>query len=249
MTVTLVEFLAPLGAATHQDRVPSVLYFKERYEGQTAMTVDQVRLGLKSAKVKAWAKLNVADVLNKSGSYTDTAGLEGKKRLWGLTDSGGKRVRQLLQLPPADPEVEHDVGTLQALVAKVSDAEVKDYLEEAVKCLRVGAHRACVVFTWSASVRAIQGELLAHGSSVVSAALQKHDPKSRPVTKLEDFAYVKDSVSLLAAKDLGILDKNQKDALDAALILRNNCGHPSKYKPGVKRVSSFLEDVLSIVFS
>jgi hypothetical protein len=54
---------------------------------------------------------------------------------------------------------------------------------------------------------------------------------------------------LLAAKDLGQLDKNQKDTLEEALDLRNRCGHPGKYKPGVKKVSSYIEDIVSIVFS
>ena len=30
---------------------------------------------------------------------------------------------------------------------------------------------------------------------------------------------------------------------------RNRCGHPGKYKPGVKQVSSFIEDIISIVFA
>jgi len=34
-----------------------------------------------------------------------------------------------------------------------------------------------------------------------------------------------------------------------ALDLRNRCGHPTNYRPGVKRVSSFIEDVVGIVLS
>jgi len=80
-------------------------------------------------------------------------------------------------------------------------------------------------------------------------ALHKHDPKARPVHQLDDFAYIKDALALLAARDLGLLDKNQKDTLEDALGLRNRCGHPSKYKPGVKKVSSYIEDIVSVVFS
>jgi hypothetical protein len=54
---------------------------------------------------------------------------------------------------------------------------------------------------------------------------------------------------LLAAKELGILDKPQKDTLEEALNLRNRCGHPGKYRPGIKKASSFIEDTISIVFS
>ena len=245
--MTLVEFLAPLKNGTHQERVLAVLYFKERHEGQTALTVEQIRGGLKSARAKGWAKLNVADVLNKCGPHVDTAGLQGKKRLWGLTDTGRGRVREILALPKVDVEVEHDVGTLQAQVAKVQDAEVKNYLEEALTCLRVGALRASVVFVWSAAIRSLQNQLLDSGADAVTAAIQKHDPKSRRVARLDDFAYVKDSVVLLAAKELGVLDKHEKDTLEEALGLRNRCGHPGKYSPGAKKVSGFIEDVVSIL--
>jgi len=247
--VTLVEFVAPLSKTTHQDRILAVLYYRERYEQKTALTVEEIRQGLMSARAKGWATVNVADVLSKSGPLVDTSGLQGKKRLWNLTDSGREHVRQLLGLPKADVEVEHDVGTLEALVAKVADPGVRDYLDEALRCLQVGALRACVVFVWSAGIRTIHTAAMAKGSPAVTAALQKHDPKARAVKSVDDFAHIKDATALLAAKDLGILDKNQKDTLTEALSLRNRCGHPGKYRPGVKKVSAFVEDITSIVFA
>jgi hypothetical protein len=69
------------------------------------------------------------------------------------------------------------------------------------------------------------------------------------VTKLEDFAYIKDATALLAFQELGIVDKGEKATLGEALDLRNRCGHPTKYKPGVKKASSFIEDVVGIVFA
>ena len=83
----------------------------------------------------------------------------------------------------------------------------------------------------------------------LNAAIAKHDPKARPVNKLEDFAYIRDATALLAFQDLGVLDKGQKTTLGEALDLRNRCGHPTKYTPGVKKASSFIEDVLGIVFA
>ena len=247
--MTLVEFLAPLAKKTHQDRVLAVLYYRERYEQKTALTVDEARQALKSTRAKRWAKVNVADVLSKSGPLVDTSGLQGKKRLWSLTESGREHVRILLGLPKADVEVEHDVGTLEDVVAKVTDADVRDYLEEAVKCLQVGSLRACTVFVWVAAIRTIQSSMMAKAPAAVTAALQRHDPKARPIKSLDDFAHVKDATALLAAKDLSILDKNQKDTLTEALNLRNRCGHPGKYRPGVKKVSAFVEDITSIVFA
>jgi hypothetical protein len=73
-------------------------------------------------------------------------------------------------------------------------------------------------------------------------------PEARNVGKLDDFAYIKDAVLLLALFDLGIIDKGEKGTLEENLDLRNRCGHPTKYKPGVNKSSSFIEDVVGIVF-
>ena len=190
----------------------------------------------------------MADVISKSGHLVDSPGLEGNKRLWHLTDSGRSYVRELLSLPKSDIEVEHDIGTLQAAVSKIQNTDIRNYLEEGLKCLQVGALRACVVFVWAAAVRIIQEKLIGSYQTTVNSAIKKHDPKARDIRRLDDFAYIKDSVILLAARELGVVDKSQKDTLEEALGLRNRCGHPSKYIPGVKKVSAFIEDLVSIVF-
>jgi hypothetical protein len=105
------------------------------------------------------------------------------------------------------------------------------------------------VFLWSGAIKTIQLRMLAVAQAQVNAAIHKHDPQARNVTRPDHFAYVKDKISILAAMDLGLLDKSEKDTLIEALDLRNRSGHPGKYKPGVKKVSSFIEDVISIVFS
>jgi hypothetical protein len=247
--MTLVEFLAPLRKSKHEDRVLAVLYYSERYEQRPSMTAEQIRKRLKDARAPGAAKVNVPDVLTKSGELADTDGVEKGRRLWMLTETGREHVRSLLGLPPREAEIEHDVGTLGALVAKVPDGDIRDYLEEALKCLRVGALRACVVFVWVAAARAIQTDMMAKGPAAVTTAVQKHDPKARSINKIDDFAYVKEAVQLLAAMGLGILDKSEKDTLEEALDLRNRCGHPSKYQPGVKKVSAFVEDVTSVLFA
>jgi hypothetical protein len=59
---------------------------------------------------------------------------------------------------------------------------------------------------------------------------------------------VNDRVDLLAFEELGLVDKGQRPTLEEALGLRNRSGHPTKYRPGVKKVSGFIEDLVGIVF-
>ncbi len=250
--MTLVEFLAPLLKESNREKCLAVLYFHLRYlspgASSDALTVEQIRDELRKARVPKWSKINVADVLNKSGAFVDSPGLFKGRRVWRLTTSGEKHIRAVLKLPAAEPEIEHDVTTLEALAAKVSDSIVRGYIDEAIKCLSVGALRAAVVFLWSGAIRTLQQEALAKGKKKLNPAIAKHDPKARSVNKLEDFAYIKDATSLLAFQDLGVLDKGEKGTLDEALNLRNRCGHPTKYVPGPKKASSFIEDVIGIAF-
>ena len=118
-----------------------------------------------------------------------------------------------------------------------------------MKCLSVGALRAAIVFLWAGVVRKIQQEVYKFSHSILNSAIIKYDPKARNITKIEDLAYIKEKTLILASLELGIFDKSEKDILEEALNLRNKCGHPGHYKPGVKKASSFIEDVVSIVFS
>jgi hypothetical protein len=248
--VTLVEFVAPLNGGVHRDKVLAVLCHDKWHRGVDGMTADLIASRVRDARVTKAAKINVPDVLAKSGHYVEVGGgRDGKHRVWRITGSGERHVRRLLALPEVDAESQNDVSALVLLAQKVNNADVRSYIEEAITCLRAGALRAAVVFLWSGAVRTIQDRCLYAGVPALNGALVRHDPKTRTVTKIEDFAYIKDSATLLAAQDVGVLDKTQKTILGHALDLRNGCGHPSKYTLGAKKVSSFIEDVTGIVFA
>lgn len=246
--MTLVEFIAPLKNSPHRDRILAVLYYKHKYENINVLTVEQLKLSLKNTRAPRWSKANIPDILAKSGHFVDCPRTAGNKRLWNLTPSGIEHVQKILGLPSTVAEIEHDIGSLKTILDQISDAEIKDYIEEALKCLQVGALRASVVFLWSGAIRLIQNKLLSIDLVKLNSAIKKFDPKTRDISKLDHFSYIKDSISILASVELGIFDKNQKDTLEESLNLRNRCGHPGKYKPGVKKVSSFIEDITSIVF-
>lgn len=171
--MTLVEFLSPLKKNPHRDRVLAILYFKQRYENDNSLTAESIRKSLKQTRAPQWAKSNVADVLSRSGHYVDSPGTEGNRRLWALTSSGEQYIRNLLGLPENEPEIEQDVSLLLTLTTNIKDQEVKGYVEESIKCLQVGARRACVVFLWSGIVRTIQNEMLTKNTRTLNAALQK----------------------------------------------------------------------------
>jgi hypothetical protein len=248
--MTLVEFLAPLKTSrSNRNKVLAVLYYHKRYVGAAAMTSPSIRDALTQARVPKAGKINVADVLAKSGEFVDSFGYEGGFRLWQLTDTGDQYVRELLGLPLAEVEIEHDVGALMALAAKVSDETVRGYIEEAIKCLQAGALRAAVVFLWSGAIRTLHEAALKKDRKTLNDALKRQYPKARNVSSIEHFGWIDDRVFLEATPDVGLLDKGQKDTLVEQLNLRNRCGHPTKYTPREAKAKSFIEDVLGIVFA
>ena len=87
-----------------------------------------------------------------------------------------------------------------------------------------------------------------NGKTMLNAAIQKHDTRAKEIKKEDDFAYIKDSVLLMAAQELGEIDKGEKDSLEDCLDLRNKCGHPGNYKPKSLKASSFMEELINIVF-
>jgi hypothetical protein len=147
------------------------------------------------------------------------------------------------------PAKEEDISVLTKQIGALKDLDVKDYVGEALNALQVGARRAAVVFLWVGAVRLMQGAVLAKGVAQANAAIQKHYPKARQVKTIDDLQFIQESTLLLAARDLGIFDKGETQILEHCLDVRNKCGHPGKYKPGPKKLSSIIEDLISVVYS
>lgn len=247
--MTIGEFLNPVKNGTQRNLVLCVMYFLERYENREAVTTAEIKDAFARAKNPKGKKMQHAAVLNQAVPYVYSPGGDDSGRLlWALTDTGEKYVRELLQLPAAEPEIEHDVSTLSGVASAISDANARGYVEEAIKCLRVGALRASIVFLWAGAASVLREEVWSHGAPSIDAAIKGHNPKAPAFKKKDDFAYVKDSVLLQVAQDLGVIDKTEKGIMEDALDLRNGCGHPTTYSPGPKKVSAFIEDVVGIVW-
>jgi hypothetical protein len=245
--MTLAERLALLPRNASQRDAALVALWHLHELAPSSVPASALRDALVDARVVKGARTaNWSDVLSRAAPYVIGEKLDGRLE-WSLTDSGRQYVHRLLA--GGVREVQHEADALDALKLTISDLDVRDYVEEAVHCLRAGALRASIVFLWTGAVRVLHTNLLGMGVSPLNAALQKHDPKARQVSKIDDFAYIKDAVLLLAAVDLGVLDKAQKTILQSALDVRNQCGHPTKYRPGIKKVASIIEDLVGILLS
>jgi hypothetical protein len=241
---TLVEFLDPLRKAGQPDQALAVLFYLKHEEALEQAQAGTVRQGLERARISGAKKMNVSRALGKCGSRVDRDG-----QLWSITTTGEDHVRQLLALPDSRPQAQHDVQSLEKLAVTVENEAVRGYIQEAILCLQVGAFRAAIVFLWTGAVATLREEVWKQKSNKeIQSALQAHRQNAK-FRKKEDFAYVQDSELLQIAFDLSLIDKTEKGMLSQNLDLRNGCGHPTKFNPREKKTSSFIEDVVGIVFT
>ncbi len=245
--MTLAEFLHPLRDKVKGEQVVATLFFfKQQNRFLATASPAKIREALINAQIPRARTANYSSVLSRLVPlvHRDTLGQ------WEITETGENHVRELLELDRDEPTLKtEDVDALTKLVSSLKDPAVRDYVDESISCLKIGARRASVVFLWSGAIHTLREALWSQQEpSVIDAAFKAHSPKARSFKKKGDFSYFSDAELLQVAQDFEILEKNGKTMLSHALDLRNSCGHPVKYKPGEKKVSSFIEDVLQIVF-
>jgi hypothetical protein len=192
--------------------------------------------------------INYSDVLPKSGHFVDCQTTDKGENFWSITEAGEKHIKKALDLPDDCAEIKNNVETLSKLISHIKDKDSQEFVAESLECLRRGLLRASVVLLWSGAVSTLRQNIWGTGEENVSSAILKFDPKSRKITKFDDFSYVKDSILLLALQELGQIDKGERTTLEESLNLRNKCGHPTKYRPGPSRIASYIEDIVGIVF-
>jgi site-specific recombinase XerD len=147
-------------------------------------------------------------------------------------------------------EVEYPINNdfLEQSILRIKNKDEANYLKEALVCMTAGSLRAGIIFSWNAVVLNLRNKCFSHGKVSLNSALTKHSPKAKEIKKIEDFAYIQDSLLLLASQELGIIDKGEKDSLEDCLDTRNKCGHPGKYRPKPIKAAAFMEELITIVF-
>ncbi|SIS07749.1 hypothetical protein [Microbacterium sp. RURRCA19A] len=246
--MSLVEFLSVVKGAKRETLALSVLYWHERYGSKPSMTAAEVRAALVQARITNAKNINAPDVLGRAGANVDVAGnAPGGAKLWALTETGRKAVRLAHGLPEDEPELEHGVGELEKVAAKVTNAGARKFLDEAILCLSVGALRAAIVFVWVGAIADVKERIWQRGATNVTTAFQKYNSRAQ-LKSHDDLLKFQESDILNVAQDLGVIDKAQKIVLGQALDLRNQCGHPNKYWPTVAKAKAHIEDIAGILW-
>jgi len=195
------------------------------------------------AGLQAIKKWNISGILvrTKGLAINTPAG-------WEVSDAGKQHLRTLgvTKVSPAAVQIATD---LRALLKKVTDADTRAFVEEAIECYELKFYRSAVVMSWLAAVHVLKNEVHQKHLAAFNVEARKHDPKWKGAKTTDDIGLMNESVFLDRISSVSLIGKNVKDELQKCLRLRNGCGHPNSLKIGANAVANHLEILLLNVFN
>lgn len=115
--------------------------------------------------------------------------------------------------------------------------DVQDYFREAICCLENEIFRPAIIMSWSGYFHMLS-EYLFSGYEAEIRSL-------RPKWVFKDLGDLKESVSeshiLIVAKDVKFISKAQLRMLDGQISERNQCAHPTLYRPSMNSSIGYVD--------
>lgn len=186
-------------------------------------------------------KWNVSAILSASkGKAIRTTG-------WELTDTGRMHLRGLgvSSISPAAMQVAID---LRNHLAKITNPQTRDFVEEAIKCHEAELYRSAIVMSWLGAMDVLQKHVHQNHLPAFNAEAKLVNSKWKAAISQDDIGKMGESDFLDRIEKLSIIGKNVKAQLKGCLDLRNGCGHPNSLKVSVNKSAAHIETLLQNVF-
>ena len=204
------------------------------------ITVSKIGDLAETAGFRAMRKWNVSATLGASkGKAIRTSG-------WELTEAGKMHLRTLgvASISPAAMQVAVD---LRAHLAKVTDPQTRDFVEEAIKCQEAELYRSAIVMAWLGAMDVLQKHVHLNHLAVFIAEATRVNSKWKTAVTQDDIGKMGESDFLDRIETLSIIGKNVKAQLKGCLDLRNGCGHPNSLQVSVNKSAAHIETLLQNV--
>ncbi len=210
---------------------------------EPGVSVQQIRDLAANAGLRISDQTNISSLLGRSGgrAIRGSVGWEITERgLQYLTEIGVKRANETPSADAADALMVH--------LASIADPETKEYLIEAIDCLRVGSRRAAIVMSWIAAIYILQRHVFQRHLAAFNVEMARVEKLWKDIKVIEDFERVKERVFLDRAAHISIISANVKKELVACLDRRNTYGHPSSARIGEHAAAHHVETLILNVF-
>ncbi len=241
---------------SRKSRVVLFAYYLRQYEAATQFGSPDIKRCFQQALLKE--PTDLATLLASLSKGKEAPLLRVKAGQHAISLYGVNEVEAILPAPVAKPGAPSGSSLLaaalpflQKTIAKVADAQRRDFLAEAISCLEVGARRATVVLAWIAALDHLHDFVLAHGLTAFNSALAKQPGKMGKIViaKKDDFGDLKESEFILVCRSAGLITHDVRKLLDEKLGFRNSCAHPSSIAVGDSKVLSFVEDLVDNIIA
>jgi hypothetical protein len=201
-----------------------------------------------------WSKL-----LKEMSKGRNSALMKGSRAgRFGLTMVGLSEVEAYLT-DKNQPEVEVDsllkgaIPYLEKVIAKVSVANQRKFMAEAIACLGVDAKRATIIMTWAGSIAHLYDYIIADRARLenFNAALKKRSDKysKLKVSSYDHFSDIPESIFIEVCRSAKLISNDVRKILDEKLGIRNTCAHPSNVEVHKTKVINFVEDLIDNVIT
>lgn len=139
--------------------------------------------------------------------------------------------------------------SLRAQLSKISSADTRDFVEEAIECAERGLWRSAVVLSWVGALAVLYDFVHKNKLPELNAEAARRNAKWKPATSVDDLARLEEYEFLQILAAISVIGKNVKTELEGCLKLRNGCGHPNSLKVADAKVAAHLETLLLNVFA
>lgn len=140
---------------------------------------------------------------------------------------------------------------LAALSPRLTDGGERAFLNEAIRCLQVGAPRGAIVLAWALAVDHMQNHVLIHHLSGFNSAMAARADSNKNVVIAikDDFERISgERVFIEVLRSAGIVTNDVRKILDTQLGFRNTAAHASTVTVPESKVVAAIEDlVLNVI--
>lgn len=167
---------------------------------------------------------------------------------WEITEAGRERLHEI-GVFSVSPAVQHVSSELRKHAANISDTDVREFVDEAVKCHELQLFRSAVVMSWLGAMAVLHNEVVKNHLAAFNAEAKRRNPKWKTATTADDLGRMKERDFLDALQSISVIGQNVKNALIQCLDRRNSCGHPNSYRLSENTVAAHIETLILNVFS
>lgn len=156
-------------------------------------------------------------------------------------------IQKTLQKGPAKVETSH---LLRELLSKLTSKSEKLFMQEAIDCYEISAHRAAIIMVWNLTIYRLYQYIFKNELPKFNTVLSKNSDKRIKITsisKLDDFTEIPEGKFIEFTRSAKIITNDVRKILDTKLGIRNTSAHPSSVTISEVKATDFIIDLIENV--